>query len=51
MSEAGLIDIYFIPGPTPKDILKNYAYLTGSTPLPQYFSIGHHQCRWSKIFF
>lgn len=24
-----------------------YARLTGTTALPQYFSIGYHQCRWN----
>eukprot|EP00535_Pseudo-nitzschia_heimii_P003333 CAMPEP_0197181398 /NCGR_PEP_ID=MMETSP1423-20130617/5699_1 /TAXON_ID=476441 /ORGANISM="Pseudo-nitzschia heimii, Strain UNC1101" /LENGTH=1025 /DNA_ID=CAMNT_0042631639 /DNA_START=168 /DNA_END=3245 /DNA_ORIENTATION=- len=47
MSESGIIDIFFIPGPTPKDFYRQYAILTGTTPLPPMFSLGYHQCRWN----
>jgi hypothetical protein len=47
MSESGIIDVFFIPGPTPKDFYRQYAKLTGTTPLPPIFSLGYHQCRWN----
>jgi len=31
MSEFGLLDVFFIPGPTPKDVVGAYTYLTGTT--------------------
>ncbi|VEU43012.1 unnamed protein product [Pseudo-nitzschia multistriata] len=47
MSESGIIDVFFIPGPTPKDLYRQYAKLTGFTPLPPIFGLGYHQCRWN----
>ncbi|KAF0981678.1 hypothetical protein FDP41_012335 [Naegleria fowleri] len=47
ISETGVLDVFFLPGPTPKDISKQFSYLTGTAPLPQRFSLGHHQCRWN----
>lgn len=26
---------------------EQYAQITGTTALPQYFSLGYHQCRWN----
>ncbi|KAI1415365.1 glycoside hydrolase family 31 protein [Hypoxylon sp. FL1857] len=49
MSEAGLMDVFVFLGPTPRDISKSYAELTGTTALPQEFSIGYHQCRWNYV--
>ncbi|KAL6077361.1 Glucan 1,3-alpha-glucosidase [Balamuthia mandrillaris] len=46
-SESGIIDTFVLFGPKPKDVLRQYAYLTGTTPLPQLFSIAYHQCRWN----
>ncbi|HEU5230030.1 MAG TPA: TIM-barrel domain-containing protein [Ktedonobacteraceae bacterium] len=40
---------YFFVGPTPADVLRQYADLTGSMPLPSRWAIGHHQCRWSYM--
>lgn len=47
MSETGLIDLFILPGPSPKRVISQMAYLTGTTPLPQLFSLGYHQCRWN----
>eukprot|EP01133_Synstelium_polycarpum_P009816 gene9816-11466_t len=46
-SETGVMDLFFLTGPTPTDIFKQYATLTGTTALPQMFSIAYHQCRWN----
>ena len=47
MSEAGIIDFFVLLGPSPKDVSKQYAALTGPTPIPPMFSIAYHQCRWN----
>ncbi|KAM0269423.1 hypothetical protein ACHAQH_009751 [Verticillium albo-atrum] len=49
MSESGLLDVFVFLGPTPQDVTKNYAQLTGTTAMPQEFAIGYHQCRWNYI--
>ena len=33
-SESGIIDVFFMLGPEPRDVFKQYAALTGTTPLP-----------------
>ena len=35
ISESGIIDVFFYLGPRPKDIMRQNALITGSTPLPQ----------------
>ncbi|XP_027673962.2 neutral alpha-glucosidase C isoform X1 [Chelonia mydas] len=47
MSESGIIDVFLLMGPTPFDIFKQYAQLTGTQALPPLFSLGYHQCRWN----
>ncbi|XP_067119018.1 neutral alpha-glucosidase AB-like [Centruroides vittatus] len=46
-SESGIIDVYLLLGPHPKNVVRQYARLTGTTPLPAYFSLAYHQCRWN----
>lgn len=47
MSETGVLDVFFLLGPKPHDVLRQYTSLTGTAPLPPYFSLGYHQCRWN----
>ena len=47
MSETGIIDMFVLLGPKPKDVSRQYMALTGPTPLPPEFSIAYHQCRWN----
>ncbi|KAL9644012.1 hypothetical protein ABK040_005480 [Willaertia magna] len=47
ISETGVLDVFFLPGPTPKDVTKQISYLTGTMILPQKFALGYHQCRWN----
>lgn len=49
MSESGLLDVFVMLGPTPKELAKSYGELTGYTQLPAAFSIGYHQCRWNYV--
>lgn len=47
MSETGIVDVFFLLGPKPYDIFKQYSELTGTAPLPPLFSLAYHQCRWN----
>lgn len=47
MSEAGVVDAFFFVGPGPKDVLKQYASVTGTQAMPQEFAVAYHQCRWN----
>jgi alpha-glucosidase len=39
--------LFVIAGPTPADVLRRYAKLTGHMPLPPRWALGLHQSRWS----
>jgi alpha-glucosidase len=45
-ADDGNLDYYFLGGEHLTDVIGNYTYLTGTTPLPQLWSLGYHQCRW-----
>ncbi len=45
-SDAGNLDYYFIVGNRMTDVVSGYTYLTGTTPLPQLWTLGYHQSRW-----
>merc|ERR1719515_651950 len=47
MFESGIVDLFVMLGPGPKDVSRQYGLLTGNTPLPPEFSIAYHQCRWN----
>ncbi|XP_076949763.1 putative glucan 1,3-alpha-glucosidase [Bidens hawaiensis] len=47
MSEAGIVDAFFFIGPKPKDVVKQYVSVTGTSAMPQLFATGYHQCRWN----
>lgn len=49
ISETGLLDVFVMLGPSPKELTKSYGELTGYTQLPAAFSIGYHQCRWNYV--
>jgi alpha-glucosidase len=46
-SEGGPLDYYLIYGPTPKQVVEGYAYLTGTPPLPPEWALGFQQSRYS----
>eukprot|EP01064_Diplonema_japonicum_P001558 TRINITY_DN11026_c0_g5_i1.p1 TRINITY_DN11026_c0_g5~~TRINITY_DN11026_c0_g5_i1.p1 ORF type:complete len:813 (+),score=228.51 TRINITY_DN11026_c0_g5_i1:43-2481(+) len=46
-SKGGIYDTFFLPGPTPQDVLRQYSYITGKMALHPLFSLGYHQCRWN----
>ncbi|VFR00990.1 unnamed protein product [Cuscuta campestris] len=47
MSEAGIVDTFFFIGPEPKDVVRQYTSVTGTSSMPQLFAIAYHQCRWN----
>jgi alpha-glucosidase len=46
-SEGGPLDYYVLYGPTPKQVVEGYAYLTGTPPLPPLWALGFQQSRYS----
>jgi len=46
-SETGLLDVFFLSGPLPKDIFRQFTSLVGTQALPPTFSLSYHQCRWN----
>ena len=46
MSESGVVDLMLLPGPTPKEVLRQFTQLVGTQDLPPMFALGYHQCRW-----
>ena len=46
-SEGGPLDYYVLYGPSPKEVVEAYAYLTGTPPLPPLWSLGFQQSRYS----
>lgn len=47
ISESGIVDTFIMLGKSPKQVSSQYAKLTGVTPLPPFFSLGYHQCKWN----
>ncbi len=47
MFETGVLDVFVILAESPREGVKAYADLTGTTPLPPLFALAHHQCRWN----
>lgn len=45
-AEGGEADYYLAYGPTPADVMRAWAALLGTTPLPPRWALGHHQSRW-----
>lgn len=46
-AENGVVDLFLLLGPTPQDVVRQNALLTGTTAMPQLFALGYHQCRWN----
>ncbi len=43
----GPVDYYLMFGPGPKQVVEDYAWLTGTTPMPPLWSLGFQQSRFS----
>jgi alpha-glucosidase len=48
-AEGGPADIYILYGPSAKQVLKSYAWLTGPAPLPPVWTLGFQQSRYSYM--
>lgn len=46
-AEGGELNYYFLYGPSPQEVARAYARLTGVPELPPLWAMGYHQCRWS----
>jgi alpha-glucosidase len=44
---SGELDLYLFTGPGVADVMRCYARLTGSMPMPPRWALGYHQCRYS----
>ncbi|CAG9823718.1 unnamed protein product [Phaedon cochleariae] len=47
MVESGTLDLFILLGPTPKSVVRQFTNLTGVAHMPQLWTLGYHQCRWS----
>jgi alpha-glucosidase (family GH31 glycosyl hydrolase) len=47
MSERGLPEMFLLAGPSPAEVSKQLARLSGTAPLPPLFALGYHQSRWN----
>ena len=43
----GNLDYYFINGPEISKVVEGYTSIVGRAPLPQLWTLGYQQCRWS----
>jgi len=43
----GPLDYYILYGPTPKEVVERYAWLTGTPPLPPLWTLGFQQSRFT----
>ena len=46
---AGPVDYYLFYGPSPKQVVETYAWLTGTPPLPPLWAFGFQQSRYSYM--
>ena len=46
-SAAGALDYYILYGPTPKDVIHEWAWMTGTVPMPPMWTLGYQQSRYS----
>lgn len=49
MSETGVIDLFLLPGVSPRELLDEYTQLTSRAQFPPFFSLGYHQSRWNYL--
>jgi len=46
-AEGGPLDYYILYGPDPKSVVRAWAWMTGTTPLPPLWTLGFQQSRYS----
>ena len=43
---GGVLDVFFMMGSTPKQVIQQYLSVVGKPHMPPYWEFGFHQCRW-----
>lgn len=43
---GGIFDFFFVVGPTPQLVVRQYLSIIGKSEMIPYWSLGWHQCRW-----
>lgn len=43
---GGTFDFYFMSGPTPMDVIRQYSEVVGKPAKMPYWAFGFHLCRW-----
>ncbi|KAF7314145.1 Glycoside hydrolase family 31 protein [Mycena chlorophos] len=43
---GGTLDLYFLSGPTPLDVIEQYSEIVGTPTWQPYWGFGFHLCRW-----
>lgn len=43
---GGVVDLYFLAGPTPFDVARQYSEITRKAAMMPYWGLGFHQCRF-----